>query len=34
MKFKTFNDGQKTFGCPIGLNMYVEDFIKSKSDNI
>lgn len=34
IKFKTFDDGQKTFGCPIGLDLYVQDFIKAKIDNI
>ncbi len=34
IKFKTFDDGQKTFGCPIGPNLYVQDFIKAKIDNI
>lgn len=34
IKFKTFDDGQKTFGCPIGLDLYVQDFIKVKIDNI
>jgi hypothetical protein len=23
IKFKRFDDGQKTFGCPIGPNLYV-----------
>jgi hypothetical protein len=34
IKFKTFNDGQKTLGCPIDPDLYVEDFIKAKIDNI
>lgn len=34
IKFKTFDDGQKTLGCPIGLDLYVQDFIKAKIDNI
>jgi hypothetical protein len=34
IKFKTFDDGQKTLGCPIGANLYVQDFIKAKIDNI
>jgi hypothetical protein len=34
IKFKTFDDGQKTFGCPIGLDLYVQDFIRAKIDNI
>ncbi len=29
-----FNDGQKTLGCPIGPNLYVQDFIKAKIENI
>jgi hypothetical protein len=34
IKFKMFDDGQKTLGCPIGPDLYVEDFIKAKIDNI
>ncbi len=34
IKFKTFDDGQKTLSCPIGPNLYVQDFIKAKIDNI
>jgi hypothetical protein len=34
IKFKTFDDGQKTFGCPIGPNLFVQDFIKAKIDII
>ncbi len=33
-KFKTFDDGQKTLGCPIGPDLYVQDFIRAKIDNI
>ncbi len=33
IKFKTFNDNQKTFGCPIGPDLYVQDFINAKIDN-
>jgi hypothetical protein len=33
-KFKTFDDGQKTLGCPIGPDLYVQDFIKAKIDNV
>jgi hypothetical protein len=34
IKFKTFEYGEKTFGCPIGLDLYVREFIKAKIDNI
>jgi hypothetical protein len=34
IKFKTFDDGQKTLGYPIGLDLYMQDFIKAKIDNI
>jgi hypothetical protein len=34
IKFKTFDDGQKTLDCPISPNLYVQDFIKVKIDNI
>ncbi|CAK9256717.1 unnamed protein product [Sphagnum jensenii] len=34
IKFKTFDDGQKTLSCPIGPDLYVQDFIKAKIDNI
>jgi hypothetical protein len=34
MKFKTLDDGQKALGCSIGPDLYVEDFIKAKIDNI
>jgi hypothetical protein len=34
IKFKTFDDGQKTLGCSIGPDLYVQDFIKTKIDNI
>jgi hypothetical protein len=34
IKFKTFDDGQKTFGCSIGPDLYVQDFIKAKINNI
>jgi hypothetical protein len=34
IKFKTFDDSQKTLGCPIGPDLYVQDFIKAKIDNI
>jgi hypothetical protein len=34
IKFKTFNDSQKTFGCPIGPDLYMQNFIKAKIDNI
>jgi hypothetical protein len=34
IKFKTFDDSQKTFGCSIGPDLYVQDFIKTKIDNI
>ncbi len=29
MKFKTFDNGQKTFGCSIDADLYVQDFIKA-----
>jgi hypothetical protein len=29
-----FDDGQKTLGCSIGPDLYVQDFIKTKIDNI
>jgi hypothetical protein len=34
VKFKRFDDGQKTLGCPIGPDLYVQDFIKAKINNI
>ncbi len=34
IKFKTFNDGRKTLGYSIGPNLYVQDFIKAKINNI
>jgi hypothetical protein len=34
IKFKTFDDGQKTLSYPIGPNLYIEDFIKAKINNI
>jgi hypothetical protein len=34
IKFKTFDDGQKTLKCPISPDLYVQDFIKAKIDNI
>ncbi len=34
IKFKTFDDGQKTLSCPIGPDLYVQDFIKAKTNNI
>ncbi|CAK9876200.1 unnamed protein product [Sphagnum jensenii] len=34
IKFKTFDDGEKTLGCPIGLDLYVQDLIKVKINNI
>ncbi len=34
IKFKTFNDDQKTLGCPIGPDLYVQNFFKAKIDNI
>jgi hypothetical protein len=34
IKFKMFDNGKKTLDCPIGPNLYVQDFIKSKIDNI
>ncbi|CAM6057203.1 unnamed protein product [Sphagnum tenellum] len=34
IKFKTFDDGQKTLGYPIGPDLYVQDFIKAKIDNM
>ncbi len=34
IKFKTFDDGQKLFGYLIGPDLYVQDFIKAKIDNI
>jgi hypothetical protein len=34
IKFKTFDYGQKMFGYLIGPDLYVQDFIKAKIDNI
>jgi hypothetical protein len=34
IKFKTFDDGQKMLGCLISPDLYVQDFIKAKIDNI
>jgi hypothetical protein len=34
VKFKTFNDGQKTLDYSIGPDLYMKDFIKAKIDNI
>jgi hypothetical protein len=34
IKFETFDNGQKTLGCPISPDLYVQDFIKAKIDNI
>jgi hypothetical protein len=34
INFKTYEDGQKTFECPIDPNLYVHDFIKAKINNI
>jgi hypothetical protein len=34
IKFKVYDDYQKTFGCPIGPDLYVQDFVKAKIDNI
>jgi hypothetical protein len=34
LRFNTFNDGQKTLGCPIGPDLNVQEFTKAKIDNI
>ncbi len=34
IKFKTFDDGQKTLDCSIDPDLYVQEFIKAKIDNI
>ncbi len=34
IKFKTYDHDQKMLDCPISPDMYVQDFIKAKIDNI
>ncbi len=34
IKFKMFDDGKKTLDCSIGPDLYVQDFMRAKIDNI